>query len=142
MPAEQLIINVGGSALTADLGNLQPWHALLNCADSIAVQRKGREMLRVDLSGQKRWIVFRRKVAGCPLICIGFQETPGASPGILHSIGGSNRKVLAWLGSDNVLKIQAYTNSAESQKLCNEFSVSWDNKKPINLLEVINGSDN
>jgi hypothetical protein len=77
MPDDQLIINVGGSALSADLGNLQPWYTLLNCADSIAIQRDERECLRVDLDGLRRWIVFERKEAASPFLCIGYQETVG-----------------------------------------------------------------
>lgn len=103
---EQLIINVGGSALTADLGNLQPWQALLSCADSIAIQRAGRECVRVDLSGQRRWIVFRRKVAGSPLVAIGHQETVGAQRFNGTYIGGSNRKTLAWLYPDGTVRIE------------------------------------
>jgi hypothetical protein len=103
---DQLVINVGGSALTADLDNLQPWRALLNCADSIAVQRSGREMLRVDLSGHRRWIVFKRNIGGSPLICIGHQETIGVRRVNGRYIGGSNRKTLAWLHPNGRIEVE------------------------------------
>lgn len=106
MPDDELIINVGGSALAADLGNLQPWHTLLNCADSIAIRRDERELLWVDLSGQRRWIVFKRKEAGSPLVVIGRQETVGAQRINGHYIGGSNRKTLALLYPDGRVRIE------------------------------------
>lgn len=94
---DALTINVGGSALKADLKNLQPWHALLNNADAIALTQNGKECVRVDLGGLKRWIAFRRNVGGSPLCAIGYQETVGAQRYGDMIVGGSNRKVLAWL---------------------------------------------
>jgi hypothetical protein len=97
MPETQLIISVGGSALRADIGNLQPWRALLNNADAIAVSRNGKECVRVELDGLKRWIVFERNVSGSPFCALGYQETVGALRRGNVIVGGSNRKVLAWL---------------------------------------------
>lgn len=93
----QLTIDVGGSALKADLNNLQPWRALLDNADAIALVQNGNECVRVDLGGLKRWIAFERNVSGSPFACIGYQETVGAQRYGNVVAGGSNRKVLAWL---------------------------------------------
>jgi hypothetical protein len=97
MPDTKLTIDVGGSALKADLENLQPWRALLDNAAAIALARNGEERVRVELDGLKRWIAFRREFGGSPFVCVGHQETVGARThgGII--MGGSNRKVLAWL---------------------------------------------
>lgn len=103
---DQLIINVGGSALSADLGNLQPWRALLDCADGIAIQRDGRERLRVDLNGLRRWIVFERKEAASPFVCIGWQETVGLIRRNGAIVSGSNRKVLARLYQSGRVEIR------------------------------------
>lgn len=97
MPDTQLIINVGGSSFAAELDNLQHWQPFLNTADSIAIHRLGEERLRVDLGGLKRWITFEKTVGGSPLVCIGWQETVGATYVNGFPMGGSNRKVLAWL---------------------------------------------
>ena len=106
MPNTQLIINVGGSALCAELDDLQPWRALLSNADSIALQHNGAVRVRVELSGLKRWIAFNRIVNGSPLRCIGWQETVGAIYRNNAIIGGSNRKVLAWLHPSGRVEIE------------------------------------
>jgi hypothetical protein len=94
----QLIINLAGSSfMTGDFGNLQTWRVVLDSADSIALMRDGQERVRVQLSGQRRWIAFNRIINGCPLYCIGWQETVGAMQRGGLYIGGSNRKTLAWL---------------------------------------------
>ena len=95
-----LIIHVGGSSLRANFQNLQPWRTLLNCADSIGLARNGDECATVELGGQRRWIAFQKIVGGCPLSCIGYQETVGGIP------GGSNRKVLCWLGPDDKVRVE------------------------------------
>lgn len=97
MPDAKLKIIVGGSALMADFHNLQPWRALLDSADAIAIQTGPAERLRVDLSGLRRWIAFSKSLNGSPLYCIGWQETVGAIHRNGSIIGGSNRKTMAWL---------------------------------------------
>jgi len=96
MPA-QLIINVGGSALCADLGDLRPWGPLLNNADSIALTQDDRELVRVELNGLRRWVAFRRQIGSSPFAVVGWQETVGARRYGEAFIGGSNRKTLAWV---------------------------------------------
>lgn len=83
--------------MRADLANLQPWRVLLENADAIALSHNGAERVRVQLDGLRRWIAFRRDVAGSPFACIGYQETVGAIHRDGAIIGGSNRKTLAWL---------------------------------------------
>ena len=97
MPDTQLIINVGGSALQANMERVREWRALLDCADSIALSWRGTERVRVDLGGLRRWIAFKRILGGSPFYCIGYQETVGAIHRHGAIIGGSNRKVLAWM---------------------------------------------
>ena len=100
MPETKLIINLAGSAWTADLGDLRPWYPLLNNADSIALAQNGIERVRVELGGLRRWIAFSRPVGGSPLYVIGHQESVGAiyrNGSVVFS--GSNRKVLAWLNA-------------------------------------------
>ena len=97
MPDTELIINLAGSAFIADPEQIQPWRAVLDNADGIALSRDGKERVRVELGGNRRWITFNRITNGSRLYVIGFQETVGAiQRGGLY-IGGSNRKVLAWL---------------------------------------------
>lgn len=97
MPDTKLTIGISGSVFQADLDNLQPWRALLSCADSIGLARNGSEMVRVELGGLRRWVAFRRNSAGSPLYCIGYQETVGAMRKGNQIVGGSSRKFLAWL---------------------------------------------
>jgi hypothetical protein len=97
MPDVQLIINLAGSAFAADLGDLRPWRPLLDNAESIALAQNGKERVRVELGGLRRWVAFERKVGGSPLVCLGYQETVGAVRRAGAVIGGSNRKCLAWL---------------------------------------------
>lgn len=100
MPDVKLIINLAGSAWTADLGDLRPWRPLLDNADSIALARDGEERVRVELGGLRRWIAFNRPVGGSPFACLGYQETIGAIHRGDSIIGGSNRQTLAWLSGD------------------------------------------
>jgi len=97
MPDTRLTINTGGSTFNADPRNIQPWRALLDCADSIALSQDGIERVRVDLGGLRRWVAFERISGGSPLTCIGYQETVGAVHRGDSIIGGSNRRVLCWL---------------------------------------------
>lgn len=98
MPDTALIINVGGSSLrTTAFDDLKPWYALLQNADSIALAQGGSERIRVQLGGLRRFIAFKKDIDSKPLYCIGWQETVGAiQRGDLY-VGGSNRKVMAWL---------------------------------------------
>jgi len=97
MPDVTLSIYVGGSALSADLGDLRPWTPLLNNADSIGLVQDGTERVRVELSGLRRWVAFRRQIGGSPFAVVGHQETVGAICRGDAFIGGSNRKMLAWV---------------------------------------------
>jgi len=54
----------------------------------------------VQLGGQRRWIAFRRIEGGCPLCVIGYQVNVGRLARADEILGGSNRKVLAWLFPD------------------------------------------
>lgn len=101
-----LTIGIGGSVLEADLDNLQPWRTLLNCADSIGLIQDKSEAVRVELSGQRRWIAFKRTIGGCPLYAIGYQETVGGMHRQDAVIGGSNRKVLCWLRPDGSVRVE------------------------------------
>jgi hypothetical protein len=93
----QLMINVAGSSLYADFDNLQSWQSVLNSAQSIAIADNGRVCARVDLSGLRRWIAFKRISNGSPLYAIGFQETVGAIQRGGLIVAGSNRKCILWL---------------------------------------------
>lgn len=101
----QLRIYVGGSALDTGLDNLQPWRPLLHNADAIGLVRNGTERVRVQLGGQRRWIAFRRTLGGCPLCVIGYQVSVGRLSRADEILGGSNRKVLAWLFPDGAITV-------------------------------------
>jgi len=101
----RLTIQCGGSSFAAPVGSVYNWRAVLDCADSIGLYREGREHVRVELGGLRRWIVFERTVGGSPLFCIGYQETVGATWQGPVAIGGSNRKTLCWLLPDNRVTI-------------------------------------
>lgn len=95
-----LTIQCGGSAFRTPMANLRRYRALLDCADAIGLDVGGRECVRVELGGLRRWIAFERVTGGSPLVCIGYQETVGARWRDSVAIGGSNRKVLCWLRPD------------------------------------------
>ena len=98
MPDTRLTIHIGGSSFeNIEPQKIQPWRALLDCADSIGLSQSGVERVRVDLGGLRRWIAFERTVGASPLTCIGYQETVGAIRQGDNVIGGSNRQVLCWL---------------------------------------------
>ena len=108
MPLTELIINVGGSSLsTTDFDDLKPWYALLRGADSIALARNKVERVRVQLGGARRFIAFKKDSndGAPPSHCVGYQETVGAIRRGNMYIGGSNRKVLAWLHPSGPVEI-------------------------------------
>ena len=100
-----LAIYVAGSAFAAPLAEARRHRALLNCADAIGLvdlDNGQRVRVRVDLGGDRRWIAFQED-GGPP--CVGYQETVGAERHGFTTVGGSNRKVLAWLADDGSVRI-------------------------------------
>jgi hypothetical protein len=102
----QLRIYVAGSVFDTDLEKLQPWTPLLNSAESIGLVIDGSEAVRVELGRNQRWIAFNRIVSGSCLYVIGRQETVGAIQRGGMFIGGSNRKMLAWLHPSGRVQIE------------------------------------
>lgn len=92
-----LYASIGASTFKIDWQRIGEWAPALDCADWLALAQNGTERIRVDLSDGQRWVAFRRNVNGSALACIGYQETVGATYRGPMTIGGSNRKFLAWL---------------------------------------------
>lgn len=96
---------VGASTFNIDWDNLQAWKPVLACADSLSLSRNSTDLLRLDLGTTRRWIAFQKTINGSPLACIGYQETVGAIQRGGMTIGGSNRKMLAWIRLDDSIYI-------------------------------------
>ena len=88
---------VGASTLDIDFAEIRGWAPLLDSATAIYLHHDGREVVTVQLDGFRRWVAFRREMAGSLLYCVGYQETVGAAQHGNLIIGGSNRKTLAWV---------------------------------------------
>lgn len=100
MPSTSLVIHCGGSTFSTGFGSVRRWRAVLDCADAISVVRDDAEHVRVRLGGLRRWVAFERSIGGSPFAVVGYQETVGAVWHGAAYTGGSNRKVLAWVGAD------------------------------------------
>jgi len=93
-----LAIHCGSSTFSTALDGLKPWRPVLDCADAISLICDNAERVHVRLDGLRRWIAFERTIGGSPFAVIGYQETVGARRQDNTYTGGSNRKVLAWVG--------------------------------------------
>ena len=100
-----LAIHCGASTFAAPLGNVREWRAVLDCADAISLWAGSAERVRVQLGGLRRWIAFERTIDSSPYAVVGYQETVGAERRGHAYTGGSNRKVLAWVGESGPVSV-------------------------------------
>ena len=99
MPDTSLAIHCGGSTFNTSFDGIKRWRPVLDCADAISVVRDDVERVSVRLGGLRRWVAFEQSIGGSPFAVIGYQETVGAVWHGAAYTGGSNRKVLAWVGA-------------------------------------------
>lgn len=104
-----LSVECGGRTFNIQPNQVREWKPLLDCADSFVVMDADRPIIRIQLGGTRRWIVYQDSVSGSPVLAVGYQESVGAlrkGPNVY--VGGSSRKVLCWLLPDGPVTVGPY----------------------------------